>query len=106
MKKQSAEKEEIKKYWENNAPQTWYSNKNSEANELSYYNEIAYKRYHTYYSFIPSIAEFEFHPGEKVLEIVEGSYEASDTEADKVGQVLEKTLTAIDFINSVYTRYS
>jgi|ETNmetMinimDraft_33_1059910.scaffolds.fasta_scaffold135271_1 hypothetical protein len=44
--------------------------------------------------------------GEKVLEIVEGSYEASDTEADKVGQVLEKTLTAIDFINSVYTRYS
>ena len=69
MKKQDVNKKDIKNYWEAKAPQTWYSNKNSETNTLSYFNEIAYQRYNVYYSFIPSIAEFEFHPGEKVLDI-------------------------------------
>lgn len=69
MKKQDIKKEDIKNYWEDKAPQTWYSNKNIKENVLSYFNEIAYKRYHTYYSYIPSIAEFNYHPGEKVLDI-------------------------------------
>ena len=69
MKKQSVEKEEIKKYWENNAPQTWYSDKNFKENVLSYFNELAYKRYNIYYQYLLTIAEFQYHKGEKVLEI-------------------------------------
>lgn len=60
-------KETIKQYWEINPPQIWYSDKKPLSNE--WFNEIEYKRYNVYYSYLPQVAEFENHSGEKVLEI-------------------------------------
>lgn len=60
--------EELKAYWQGkNIPQRWYSNKTPLT--LQWFNEIAYKRYNTYYSYLIEDAEFDQHSGEKVLEI-------------------------------------
>ena len=59
--------DKIKKYWSKNPPQTWYSDKKPLSNE--WFNEIAYLRYNRYYQYLPSIAEFNDHFKENVLEI-------------------------------------
>lgn len=60
--------EELKSYWQGkNIPQRWYSNKTPLS--LQWFNDIAYKRYSVYYSYIMQDAEFNEHKGEKVLEI-------------------------------------
>lgn len=66
------DKETIKDYWESRPPQVWYSS--HEPLTLPWFNELAYKRYHDpgYLSYLLSIAEFDAHPGEKVLEIGTG----------------------------------
>lgn len=66
-KKQEVSKSAIKTYWETRLPQTWYSNKIPKSRE--WFNEIEHERYHTYYALIPQIAEFEYHGGERVLEV-------------------------------------
>jgi len=66
-KKQKVRKSKIKKYWETRLPQTWYSDKKLGSRE--WYNEIEYKRYNVYYEFFPKVAEFEYHSGERVLEV-------------------------------------
>lgn len=58
---------EIKKYWTKNLAQTWYSNKKPLSNE--WFNEVEYLRYSKYYEYLPSVAEFDGHFGEKVLEV-------------------------------------
>jgi len=65
--KQNVPKEKIKDYWETRAPQLWYSNKIK--GTLEWFNELEYKRYNVFYNYIPTIAEFKYHNGEKVLEI-------------------------------------
>ena len=72
MKKQAIEKKDIKDYWENKSPQTWYSDKDQEKNSTSWFNELAYKRYNVYYEYLKEIAEFNYHKEEKVLEIGTG----------------------------------
>lgn len=57
----------IKEYWETRLPQTWYSDK--EIGSREWFNELEYQRYHTYYAYIPWVAEFEYHAGESVLEV-------------------------------------
>lgn len=66
-KRQFVGKNKIKDYWETKVPQVWYSDKKE--GSLPWFNELEYKRYHIYYKYIPQIAEFEYHYGEKVLEI-------------------------------------
>lgn len=66
-KKQKIDKSKIKKYWETRLPQTWYSDKILGSRE--WFNEIEYKRYNIYYEFFPQVAEFEYHSGERVLEV-------------------------------------
>lgn len=60
-------KKGIKDYWETHAPQTWYSGKKPLT--MEWFNEVEYERFKTYYEYIPEVAEFEYHFGEKVLEI-------------------------------------
>lgn len=57
----------VKDYWELRLPQTWYSNKKPLTKE--WFNEIECKRYNVYYNYLYDVAEFKYHPGEKVLEI-------------------------------------
>jgi len=58
----------IKEYWQGkNIPQQWYSNKTPLT--LPWFNEISLKRYKKYYEYLKNDLEFEFHSGEKVLEI-------------------------------------
>ena len=60
--------EEVKSYWgKKNIPQQWYSKR--EPFTLAWFNELSFKRYDRYYSHIKQWAEFEYHPGEEVLEI-------------------------------------
>lgn len=60
--------DELKAYWQGrNIPQRWYSNKKPLT--LQWFNDIAYKRYTTYYAYLTEDAEFREHAGEKVLEI-------------------------------------
>ena len=60
--------EEVRKYWgKKNIPQQWYSKK--EPFTLAWFNELSFKRYSRYYPHIKQWAEFEYHPGEEVLEI-------------------------------------
>jgi len=60
--------EELKVYWQGrNIPQRWYSNKTPLT--LQWFNEIAHKRFNNYYSYLTTDAEFNAHPGEKILEI-------------------------------------
>ena len=60
--------EDIREYWgAKNIPQQWYSTK--EPFSLQWYNDLAKARYSTYYEYIPKIAEFNSHPGERVLEV-------------------------------------
>lgn len=66
-KKQKVEKSEIMKYWETRLPQVWYSDKNE--GSIEWLNELEYKRYRVFYSCLPEVAEFEWHKGEKVLEV-------------------------------------
>lgn len=67
----SAEKitiEEVNKYWgKKNIPQQWYSKKTPFT--LAWFNELSYKRFDRYYSYLKQEAEFECHVGEEVLEI-------------------------------------
>jgi ubiquinone/menaquinone biosynthesis C-methylase UbiE len=72
MKKQTIEKKDIKNYWENKSPQTWYSDKDQDNNSTSWFNELAYKRYNVYYEYLKDIAEFNYHKEEKVLEVGTG----------------------------------
>ena len=67
MAYQDIEKDKIKEYWETRLPQVWYSSKT--VGSLEWFNELGYKRYHTYYGYIPLVAEFGNHSGEDVLEI-------------------------------------
>jgi SAM-dependent methyltransferase len=68
MKKTAAEINIIQDYWSGkNVPQQWYSNK--EPFSLQWYNDLAKKRYKTYYSYLSEDAEFQYHSGEKVLEV-------------------------------------
>ena len=66
-KRQYVKKSKIKDYWETRLPQIWYSDKKE--GSLGWFNELEYKRYKIYYEYIPTIAEFEYHCGEQVLEI-------------------------------------
>lgn len=60
--------DQLKMYWQGrNIPQRWYSNKTPIT--LQWFNDIAYKRYDVYYSYLLEEAEFKAHPGEKVLEV-------------------------------------
>lgn len=60
--------EELREYWQGeNIPQRWYSNKDPLS--LQWFNDISYKRYHVYYSYLKTDAEFTEHAGEKVLEV-------------------------------------
>ena len=72
MKKQTIEKKDIKNYWENKSPQTWYSDKDQDNNSTSWFNELAYKRYNVYYEYLKDVAEFNYHKEEKVLEVGTG----------------------------------
>ncbi len=59
---------EVREYWgKANIPQQWYSRK--EPFTLAWFNELAYKRYNVYYDYLRESAEFQWHPGEEVLEI-------------------------------------
>ena len=59
---------EVRSYWgKKNIPQQWYSKK--EPFTLAWFNELSFKRYSRYYPHIKQWAEFEYHPGEEVLEI-------------------------------------
>ena len=60
-------KKKIKEYWTNRLPQRWYSKKDYGTEE--YWDEVSKKRYSIYYSYLPTIAEFNDHKGEKLLEI-------------------------------------
>lgn len=62
-----ADKQEIKKYWNDKQPSLWYSKKNFGTKE--YYDDVEFKRYNVFYPYIPKVAEFDKHSGEKVLEI-------------------------------------
>lgn len=63
--------DKVKEYWnKKNIPQQWYSNKTPFT--IQWFNELSLKRYNTYYEYIKHDAEFENHPGEKVLEIGTG----------------------------------
>lgn len=60
--------DEVKDYWKGkNVPQQWYSKKTPLT--LAWFNEISMKRYKVYYEYLADLMEFEFHSGEKVLEI-------------------------------------
>ena len=62
--------DKFNKYWTENPPQIWYSDKKLLSNE--WFNEIAYLRYNKYYEYLPLVAEFDSHYGENVLEIGTG----------------------------------
>ena len=72
MKKQNIEKQNVKNYWEDKTPQTWYSNKDLTQSPVSWFNELSYKRYNVFYEYLLDVAEFNYHSGEKVLEIGTG----------------------------------
>ena len=60
--------EKVRAYWgKKNIPQQWYSRR--EPFTLAWFNELSYKRYTRYYEHIKKESEFEYHPGEKVLEV-------------------------------------
>ena len=66
--KKEAGIEVVQNYWKGeNVPQQWYSQKVPFT--LQWFNDLAKKRYKTYYSYLLKDAEFEYHSGEKVLEI-------------------------------------
>jgi ubiquinone/menaquinone biosynthesis C-methylase UbiE len=67
MKMQEVNKDIIKEYWEDRAPQTWYSR--YEPMTIQWFNELEYKRYNVYYEYLPKVAEFDDHPKENILEI-------------------------------------
>lgn len=59
---------EVRNYWgKKNIPQQWYSKKIPFT--LAWFNELAYKRYNRYYSYLDHEAEFKYHAGEEILEI-------------------------------------
>lgn len=59
---------DVRSYWsKNNIPQIWYSIKTPLT--LQFFNELRRKRYRLYYEYLHDDAEFEWHRGEKVLEI-------------------------------------
>jgi|SRR3989344_1935970 len=57
----------IRQYWDRKQPSKWYSKK--EYGTKEYYDEVEQKRYSYFYPYIPKIAEFNEHRGQKVLEI-------------------------------------
>ena len=60
--------ETVQNYWQGeNVPQQWYSQKAPFS--LQWFNDLAKNRYKTYYSYLLQDAEFEWHSGEKVLEV-------------------------------------
>ena len=60
--------DKVREYWAGkNIPQQWYSNK--EPFTLSWFNELSFKRYNTYYSHLKETMESKWHSGEKVLEV-------------------------------------
>ncbi|MCX5700303.1 MAG: methyltransferase domain-containing protein [Candidatus Omnitrophica bacterium] len=68
MNKEKTQLEEVKDYWKGkNVPQQWYSER--EPYTLQWFNEISYKRYKLYYTYLVEGAEFAYHGNEKVLEV-------------------------------------
>jgi ubiquinone/menaquinone biosynthesis C-methylase UbiE len=68
IKKKEPSIEEVRSYWsEKNIPQQWYSKKDKFTKQ--WYNEIARQRYENYYPYLKKMCEFEYHSGEKVLEV-------------------------------------
>ena len=67
IKLQEKSKSTIREYWNERLPQVWYSQ--YEPMTLQWYNELERERYTTYYSYLPDVAEFGTHAGERVLEI-------------------------------------
>lgn len=63
----TGEKSVIRDYWNSRPPQVWYSRK--EPGTVAWFNELARKRYEVYYTYLPEVAEFTHHRGERVLEI-------------------------------------
>ena len=60
--------EKVKDYWKgNNIPQIWYSD--IKPGTISFYNNIRKQRYEFYYPYLKDSAEFQFHEGEKILEV-------------------------------------
>ena len=60
--------DEVQRYWSGkNVPQQWYSDK--EPFSLQWFNEIRQKRYELYYEYLKEEAEFQYHTGERVLEV-------------------------------------
>ncbi len=60
-------KNDIRRYWNDKQPGQWYSKQKT--GEKEYYDDIDYKRYNIFSPYIPKIAEFSEHKGEKVLEV-------------------------------------
>ncbi|SVE50434.1 uncharacterized protein METZ01_LOCUS503288, partial [marine metagenome] len=59
---------EVRAYWhEKHIPQQWYSRR--EPYTLAWFNELEYKRHNVYYPHILEDFEFEYHKGERILEI-------------------------------------
>lgn len=66
--KKNVEIDKVRDYWKgDNIPQQWYSQK--EPFSLQWFNDLSKKRYKTYYNYLLEDAEFEYHRGEKVLEV-------------------------------------
>lgn len=65
MKNIDTDINKVKQYWsKKNIPQQWYSNKDPFS--LQWYNDLAKKRYKTYYHYLCKDGEFEYHSGEKI----------------------------------------
>ena len=63
-----SEIDKIKQYWQGkNIPQQWYSKKKPLT--LPWFNELSQKRYERYYKYLKDDLEFQYHSGEKVLEV-------------------------------------
>lgn len=60
-------KKDIKNYWEDKLPQTWYSKKTPNSKE--WFAELESERYAKHFPYLCNDAEFDKHPNKKVLEI-------------------------------------
>jgi len=65
---QKSSYETLKAYWRGkNIPQQWYSDR--EPRTLGWFNDLRHKRYTLYYEYLARDAEFQYHAGERVLEV-------------------------------------
>ncbi len=64
--------DDVRSYWsKENIPQQWYSTK--DYGSPQWFNELAVRRFKTYYPYLWNAAEFDAHRGEKVLEVGVGA---------------------------------